>query len=70
LAKQVVTESLPSAMSEPFLKTIGRNWDHLKSQRSRGTKADDATSVSKFSTSNELISEHLTLSAEPPLLLR
>jgi hypothetical protein len=30
LAKQVVTESLPSAMSEPFLKTIGRSWDQLE----------------------------------------
>jgi hypothetical protein len=30
LTKQVVTESLPSAMSEPFLKTIGRSWDHLE----------------------------------------
>jgi hypothetical protein len=30
LAKRVVTESLRSAMSEPFLKTIGRSWDHFE----------------------------------------
>lgn len=30
VAERVVTESLRSPMSEPFLKTIGRSWDHLE----------------------------------------